>query len=142
MQIFAHRINTASQLRETPVEYGVELDLRSDGKEIYIHHDAFGKGEKFGDWLEAYQHAGIILNTKCEGLESALLQMMQEKGISKYFFLDLSVPLLVKYMKQGIRNIAVRYSEYEPMEFVKKFAGKVDWVWVDCFDGNPVSSDV
>jgi hypothetical protein len=139
---FAHRINTAAVLKGTPSEYGVELDLRSDGEQIYIHHEAFEKGEKFEDWLQEYHHAGLILNTKCEGMEEQLLGLMQKHAISNYFFLDLSLPFLVKYLNRGVRNIAVRYSEYEPLEFVKKFSGKVDWVWVDCFDGQPVSPDI
>lgn len=142
MRIFKHRINTSAELREVPSEYGLELDLRSDGRHIYIHHDAFGAGELFEEWLEHYQHAGLILNTKCEGMEEKLLQLMEKKGIENYFFLDLSLPFLIKYMNRGMRKIAVRYSEYEPLDFVRRFEGKVDWVWVDCFNGDPVSSEI
>lgn len=44
-------------------------------------------------------------------------------------------------MRKGIRKIAVRYSQYEPLEFVAKFQDTVDWVWVDCFDGLPPETE-
>ena len=139
MKFYSHRINTIQLLIETSKEYGVEVDVRSNGKELYIHHDAFGEGELFEDWLVHYRHNGLILNTKCEGMEEALMEMMEKRGIEDYFFLDLSLPFLIKYAKRGLKNIAVRYSAFEPLDFVKKFKGMVDWVWVDCFNGIPIN---
>lgn len=137
----AHRINTIEQLRQTPVEYGVEMDLRPEGDAIIIHHDPFTQGENFEEWLKHYKHSLIILNTKAEGMEDRLLALMEKHQIEQYFFLDLSLPFLIKYMKKGITKIAVRFSEYEPIEFVMKFAGKVEWVWVDCFSDLPLNSE-
>ena len=34
--------------------------------------------------------------------------------------------------------MAVRYSEYEPIEFALAFAGRARWVWVDCFTRLPL----
>jgi hypothetical protein len=126
-------------LKKVPIEYGVELDLRPDGDRIIIHHDAFQKGEDFETFLEQFNHAFIILNTKAEGMEERLIELMQKHQITNYFFLDLSLPFLIKYMNLGHKQIAVRFSEYEPMEFVLNFAGKVDWVWVDCFNELPLN---
>jgi hypothetical protein len=137
----AHRINTIAQLQNTPVEYGVELDLRPDGNKIIIHHDPFAQGEDFEDWLKFYKHKFIILNTKAEGMDERVIALMEKYQISNYFFLDLSLPFLIKYMKKGVSKIAVRFSEFEPMEFVMKFAGKVEWVWVDCFTDLPLNQD-
>lgn len=136
-----HRINTISQLQNTPVEYGVELDLRPDGERIIIHHDPFTQGEDFEEWLKYYKHSFIILNTKAEGMEARILALMEKYKIENYFFLDLSLPFLIKYMKKGVSKIAVRFSEFEPLEFVMKFAGKVEWVWVDCFTDLPLNPD-
>jgi hypothetical protein len=136
-----HRINTIQQLKETHTEYGVELDLRPDGNEIIIHHDPFTEGEDFEDWLKYYKHSFIILNTKAEGMEERLLALMEKYQIENYFFLDLSLPFLIKYMNKGVTKIAVRFSEYEPLEFVMNFAGKVDWVWVDCFTDLPLNPE-
>jgi hypothetical protein len=137
----AHRINTIQQLKEIPIEFGVELDLRPDGDKIIIHHDPFAQGEDFEDWLKFYKHSFIILNTKAEGMEERLLALMDKYQIENYFLLDLSLPFLIKYMKKGVSKIAVRFSEYEPLEFVMKFAGKVEWVWVDCFTDLPLSHE-
>jgi len=137
----AHRINTIEQLNSTPIEYGVELDLRPDGNNIIIHHDAFQNGENFEEWLKHYRHSLIILNTKAEGMEERILNLMEQHQIDNYFFLDLSLPFLIKYMRKGITKMAVRFSEYEPIEFVQKFAGKIDWVWVDCFTDLPLNKD-
>jgi len=137
----AHRINTISQLKETPKEYGIELDLRSQSDDIIIHHDPFQTGENFEEFLKHYNHKLIILNTKEEGLELRLLDLMNRHNITNFFFLDLSLPFLIKTMKQGVSDIAVRFSEFEPIEFVRKFKGKVDWVWIDCFTDLPLTED-
>lgn len=137
----AHRINTIEQLKNVPVHQGVELDLRPLVDKIIIHHDAFVDGEDFEAYLRNYDHAMIILNTKSEGMEERLIELMEKHGIEDYFFLDLSLPFLIKYMKKGIRKIAIRFSEYEPIEFVMKFAGKVDWLWVDCFSELPLNKE-
>lgn len=137
----AHRINTIEQLKNTPIEYGVELDLRPDGDRILIHHDPFSGGEDFEEWLKHYRHSFIILNTKAEGMEQRLIDLMDKHKIGDYFFLDLSLPFMIKYIRKGVSKMAVRFSEYEPMDFVMKFAGKVEWVWVDCFNDLPLNSE-
>lgn len=137
----AHRINTVAQLEAVPSEYGVELDLRPAGDRIILHHDAFAEGEDFEDWLKHYRHSLIILNTKAEGMEERLLSLMEIYKVENYFFLDLSLPFLIKYMRKGVSDIAVRFSEFEPLEFVMKFAGKVKWVWVDCFTDLPLTEE-
>lgn len=37
------------------------------------------------------------------------------------------------------KNIAVRYSEYEPIENIIKLKNIVKWVWVDCFNNFPLT---
>lgn len=137
----AHRINTVDQLLQTPQEYGIELDIRSEGNNLILHHDPFKKGELFEDLLKVYNHQLIILNTKSEGMEQRILELMEEYNISNYFFLDLSLPFLVKHARQGLQKIAVRFSEFEPIEFALAFANKVDWVWVDCFNDLPLNQN-
>ena len=137
----AHRINSINQLKNTPFEYGVELDLRPHGDKIIIHHDAFKEGEDFEEWLQYYKHSFIILNTKAEGMEERIISLLEKHKIEEYFFLDLSLPFLIKYMKKGVSKIAVRFSEYEPIEFVMNFAGKVEWIWVDCFNKLPLTTE-
>lgn len=137
----AHRINTIAQLKDVPKDQGIELDLRYEGADLILHHDPFTTGEKFDDFLAHYDHALIILNVKTEGIEAEVLRLLEKHQVTSYFFLDLSLPYLIKYMRKGEHNIAIRFSEYEPLAFALAFAGKVDWVWVDCFHNMPLNAD-
>lgn len=138
MKLISHRRNTLAELRATPQHYGVEVDIRSQGRQLIIHHDPFTDGESFDIWMDAYQHGTLILNVKEEGLEARLIALMQSKGIDDYFFLDQSFPFLVKWSGVGERRCAVRVSEFESIETALTLAGKVDWIWVDCFTRFPL----
>jgi len=139
MKLISHRRNTVSELLATDSKYGIEVDIRSKGDRLIIHHDPFVAGESFDEWINAYQHGTLILNVKEEGLESRLIALMQSQGIADYFFLDQSFPFLVKWSKAGEHRCAVRVSEFESIETALTLAGKVDWVWVDCFTRFPLS---
>ena len=141
MKLIAHRRNTLAELHASPTQYGVEVDIRSWGDRLVIHHDPFVEGESFDAWIAAYRHGTLILNVKEEGLEARLIASMKEHGIADYFFLDQSFPFLVKWSKSGLRNCAVRVSEFEAVETALTLAGKVDWVWVDCFTHFPLSGE-
>lgn len=133
MKLISHRRNTIAELRATDPKYGIEVDIRSEGTKLIIHHDPLTLGEDFEQWIDAYQHGTLILNVKEEGLEARLIAIMQSKRIDDYFFLDQSFPFLVKWSKAGERRCAVRVSEFESIDTALTLAGKVDWVWVDCF---------
>lgn len=137
-ELIAHRRNTIEALQATPVAHGIEVDLRSQGGDLIIHHDPFTQGERFESWLEHYRHGTLILNVKEEGLEERLIALMRERGIADYFFLDQSFPFLIKYARQGVSRCAVRVSEFESVETAMTLAGQVDWVWVDCFTRFPL----
>lgn len=131
----SHRINSIKALQQVPPGYGVELDLRDQAGELILQHDPFKPGESFDEYLKSYKHSLIILNLKSEGLEERVLELVKKYQVKDYFMLDLSLPYLVKHSNQGLKDIAIRYSEYEPIELASKFIGKVDWVWLDCFNG-------
>lgn len=141
MNIIAHRKNTVADLRESPTRYGVEVDIRSQGDRLVIHHDPFVDGESFDDWIAEYRHGTLILNVKEEGLEARLIELMRAHSIEDYFFLDQSFPFLVKWSRQGVHRCAVRVSEFETIETALTLAGKVDWVWVDCFTRFALTGD-
>lgn len=134
----AHRINTAAQLEAVPAEYGVEIDLRDRGDRLILQHEPFGDGEDFESWLVHYRHRLIILNVKSERIEHRVLELVRKFEIKDYFFLDSSFPMIRLLVKEGERKIAVRYSEFEPIESCLSLAGQVDWVWVDCFTKMPL----
>jgi hypothetical protein len=141
MLYIAHRINTARQLADVPPEYGVEIDLRDRGERLILQHDPFGDGEDFGDWLRHYNHRLLILNVKSERVEHRVLELVRQHGVRDYFFLDSSFPMIRLLASGGESKIAVRFSEYEPIESCLALAGKVDWVWVDCFTRMPLTPE-
>lgn len=133
MHIIAHRRNTLAELDATPTMYGIEVDIRSRGERLIIHHDALVDGNDFDEWLSHYKHGTLILNVKEEGLETALLTRMAKAGIEDFFFLDQSFPFLVKTSRTGEKRCAVRVSEFETIDTALTLAGRISWVWVDCF---------
>jgi hypothetical protein len=141
INLIAHRKNTIAELEATPVQYGIEVDVRSYRDRLVIHHDPFVEGEDFLTWLKAYRHGTLILNVKEEGLEERLTGLMKEYGISDFFFLDQSFPFMIKWSKKGLHQSAVRVSEFESLETALTLAGKVDWVWVDHFTHFPLSQE-
>jgi hypothetical protein len=139
MKIIAHRRNTTAELQATPAIHGVEIDLRSYGERLVLHHEPFVDGEDFAAWLAHYRHGTLILNVKEEGLEDRLIAIMAERGIEDFFFLDQSFPFLVRTARRGERRCAVRLSEFESIATVRSLAGQIDWVWVDCFTRLPLT---
>lgn len=141
MEYIAHRINTIEELRKLPPDYGVELDLRDslDGS-IYIQHNPFEGGEDFEDYLKGYHHGTMILNVKSERIEHKILDLVQSYNVEKYFFLDSTFPMIKLLSDLGEKNIAIRFSELEGMDTVRKMAGKVKWIWVDTFTILPIDN--
>ena len=142
MQIIAHRKNTIQELKDTPVEFGVEVDIRSFGKRLIVQHDPFIDAVDFEDWIKHYRHQTLILNIKEEGIEGRAKDIAQKHGISDFFFLDLSFPYLIKLINSGDKRAAMRFSEYESVETCMALAGKVDWVWIDCFNKMPLTKGI
>jgi len=141
MKLIRHRRNTLQELAETPRQYGVEVDIRSQGNRLVMHHDPYVEGESFDEWVAAYRHGTLILNVKEEGLEARLIELMAKHGIEDYFFLDQSFPFMVKWYAAAAGRSAVRVSEFESIETALTLAGKVKWVWVDCFTKFPLSGE-
>lgn len=140
MELISHRRNTLEELKQTPSKYGVEVDIRSYADDLIIHHDPYISGNSFEEWVSEYDHGTLILNVKEEGLEQRVIQLMDKYGIEDYFFLDQSFPFLIKWSNLGVNRAAVRVSEFETIETALTLAGKVDWVWVDCFTRFPLST--
>ena len=141
MHRILHRVNTIELLKNTPLNFGVEVDIRSNAENLIIHHDPFKQGELFEEWIQYFQHETLILNVKEEGLEDRLLKLMEQYRVNDFFFLDQSFPFLKKTASTGEKRCAVRISEYESIETVLSLSGMVEWVWVDCFSNFPLTSN-
>lgn len=141
MHYIAHRVNTIKELLKTPVEYGVEIDLRDYEDRLILQHDPFKKGEDFEEYLKHYNHGTIILNIKSEGIEYQVLELLKKYTVNNYFFLDSSFPMINSLSSKGEKNIALRFSEYEGIDSIRYMARRVNWVWVDCFSKLPITSN-
>ena len=154
MLIINHRVNSITQLISVPFDHGAEIDIRYHNNDLIIDHDPFEhqikNPELLSNFLEHWKHSGpLILNLKTEGIEEECISLMSIFKIKNWFFLDMSMPFLVRYSlianNEGSnilpRNLAVRFSEYEPIEYALSFSGKAHWVWVDCFNELPLNLD-
>jgi len=141
-----HRVNSIEQLKTIPLECGAEIDLRSDVSvpgSIHLSHDPWVKGELLENWLRVFAErriqGPIIFNTKEDALESRTFELCEKFGIRNFFFLDTTVPTLVRWLREGKGEcFAVRVSQYEPSSSIQLLGSKIKWVWVDCFGGNPM----
>ena len=136
-RVYRHRINTLEALASLPADVGLEFDLRSSGNDVLITHDPFTTGPTIEEFFPKIGARPCIFNVKCEGIEERVGKLAAAHGISDYFFLDCSVPAAVKLTRAGERRFAVRYSEMEPKAAALAWAGKAEWLWVDCFKSFP-----
>lgn len=152
-----HRINTIEELQTIPSLFGVEVDIRDDliTNSLILSHDPFKNGTQFKDFFHHYLHKHcinnkkdsdknnpntIILNIKSERTELECLKIMEEYNFSEYFFLDSNLPMIYLLNKKyNNKNIACRYSEFEPFENYEKIKDMVSWIWVDCFTYFPLN---
>lgn len=142
--LIAHRINTLEQLEKLTPELGCEIDLRSNPSNcsLYLAHDPFTDGVSFESWLARFalkkMRGPLILNTKEDGLEGKLTELLKKYGVTNYFFLDTTLPTLNRLSRDGEKNLALRLSSLEPSTAFSQFVGSVKWLWVDCFQGEPL----
>ena len=143
-----HRRNTIYELKQTPVDYGVEIDIRNHGNALLVVHDPFSADAiDLSEWLTHYNHKFLIVNVKEEGLEPKLLSLLRQFKICDFFILDETIPYIRKYAREGVSNFALRVSEFESIETALKLnthlnseGHQVEWIWVDSFTGNPLSA--
>ena len=121
MKFIVHRINKVSDLKKIPKTYGCEIDLRTKGSDIILNHEPYTYGDNFTDYLDEYNHDTLILNIKESGIENDVISEVKKRGIKNFFLLDVEFPYLFKATNNGERNIAVRFSESEPIENIKLF---------------------
>ena len=132
MIIVKHRVNNSKDLIKLNKRYGVEIDLRSQKKDIYLHHEPFKKGELFSKWIKNYNHKLIVLNVKEEGLEEPILKILKKNKINNFFFHDQTFSSLLKNMSKT--KVSLRYSEFEELKKPDILFKKIKWIWVDNFN--------
>ena len=132
MIIIKHRVNTSIELKKISKNYGVEIDLRSNTKDIYLHHNPFKKGELFYSWVKNFNHKLIVLNVKEEGLENKILKILKKNKITNFFFHDQTFSSLLK--NKNKTKVSLRFSEYEDLKKTKELFNKIKWLWIDNFN--------
>lgn len=139
MEYIAHRINTSAELAKLPNHLGVELDLRDDYEgRIYISHNPYERGEFFEDYLKQYHHGTMILNIKSERIEFDIIKLLKKYSVKNYIFLDSTFPMIYLLSSGNEQNIALRVSEFEGIDTARNMAGRINWIWLDCFSKIPI----
>lgn len=144
MQIIIHRVNSIERLQTLNPKYGVEIDIRGYGDRMLLSHDPISNQTLYDDlesYLKVFSEKGmafVVFNTKEAGYEAKIIELAAKYEIRKdqYFLLDVEYPYLYRATrKEGVREIAVRYSEGEPIEAaeaqMKDGKSLLDWVWID-----------
>jgi len=139
----AHRVNQLDETIAADVfgaADGIEFDIRDTGGEIVVQHDPFLGGQRFTDFLKfCPSNKFYIVNVKSEGIEQRAIADLEAHGITQFFLLDCSIPMMVKLGKMGERRLAVRFSEYESLTTVEAMVPFVTWVWADVFTQLPLT---
>lgn len=152
MQLVKHRVNSPDDLETLDPSIGAEIDIRYHNDQLILDHDPLNhhmnENLLFAEFLEHWRNDGLlIVNLKSEGIELACLDLLKKYNVRQWFFLDMSMPYFVKFALHaemrcvpqfGPRNLCVRFSEYEPIEYALSFKNKVEWVWVDFFNHLPL----
>ena len=132
MEIIIHRVNTINELRDIPINYGTEIDIRSYGSNLILNHEPFQFGEDFEDYIGEYKHGTLVLNIKEAGIEEEVLRLVRKNSqIKNYFLLDVEFPHIYEATRNGEKAIALRFSEDESLDTVINYVDKVNWVWID-----------
>lgn len=131
MILIKHRVNSSKELKKIDNNYGIEIDLRSNNKTIYLNHDPYRKGEIFSKWIKFYNHKLLVLNVKEEGLENQIMYILKKNKIKNFFFHDQTFSTILKTMNKT--NVSVRFSEYEGLKKMNILFDKIKWLWIDNF---------
>ena len=119
MEIIVHRVNSINKLKKIPKTFGAEIDLRAYKSKIILNHEPFKSGDTLDDFLKNYNHGTLILNIKEDGIENEVIKKVNKAKIRSFFLLDVEFPYIFKSLKNNQKNIAIRFSEKEPIEIYK-----------------------
>ena len=139
MIIIKHRVNKINELKKTSKNYGVEIDLRSNNKNIILNHDPYVNGEKFTKWIKVFKHKLIVLNVKEEGLENKIISILKKNRISNFFFHDQTFSSLLK--NRNKTKVSLRYSEFESLKNCNFLFKHIKWIWIDHFNKFPLKKN-
>lgn len=127
--IFLHRQNDLEQAIEN---YGIEIDLRFNGK-LILNHDMLLQGNVypfFEEKLQFIQNIPIICNIKESGLEEKVIELLGNRF--DYYFLDSQIPDVLRLSKNGYQGkFIIRISDVESYNEKLIAISKPKYVWID-----------
>ncbi len=141
MEIIIHRVNSIKKLKKIPNNFGVEIDLRTYKSKIILNHEPFKDGDTLENFLRYYSHGTLILNIKDNGIEDKVIKKVMKAKIKSFFLLDVEFPYIFKSIKNKQKNIAIRFSEKEPIESAKLFQNNFKWLWIDTLTKLPLDKN-
>ena len=139
MEIIIHKINKIKELKKIPNKFGTEIDVRSYKSKLVLNHEPKKIGDELSAYLNEYAHGTIIFNIKEAGIEDEVIKIAKQRKIKSYFLLDVEHPYIIKSNTQPKKKIAVRFSEFEPIELSKKFKRFTNWIWIDTITKLPIN---
>ena len=138
MHKILHRINSVELLKKIPMNFGVEIDIRSNRDNLILHHDPFEEGELFEDWLKFFDHGTLILNVK-EGVEDMLINDNLTAGIMKKT--EILIISVVLILMSVVPVVAFDFSDWDAL--IKKHVSpkKIDGVMINAVNYKNLKND-
>lgn len=136
-----HKVNTIDKLKTVPTEYGVEIDIRIENKNLYLSHDPIVNINStclLQDFLSEFNHEFIVANIKDTGIEMLVIDTIKE-FTENFFLLDFEIPFLFKKNKDIKQFLSTRYSLFEKITQDSLTVDYVDWLWVDSYEEFPIN---
>ena len=147
MKILSHRgywkeeaeKNTIEAMRRSfSLGFGTETDVRDYNGDLFISHDIADENAiSFQKFLEIYgeysKDLPLALNIKSDSLQLKLKEALARNKIENYFLFDMSIPDALGYLRNEVKNVFTRQSEYEKDP---SFYEKANGVWLDSFEGD------
>ena len=137
-----HRVNKSEDLISLPSDFGIEIDIRSDGQNLVLGHDPKQYTENLESYIESFKHSFLIANVKESGIENQVIQSLNKKKIENFFLLDVEFPYILQNNKKNGNYLSLRYSRYESIKTIENFIGKVEWVWIDTYSDFELNSEI
>ncbi len=145
MKILSHRgywkeeaeKNTIEAMRRSfSLGFGTETDVRDYNGDLFISHDIADENAiSFQKFLEIYgeysKDLPLALNIKSDSLQLKLKEALARNKIENYFLFDMSIPDALGYLRNEVKNVFTRQSEYEKDP---SFYEKANGVWLDSFE--------
>ena len=137
----AHRQNNLKRVKYKNNSFfdGIEIDVRSDSKNIILNHDPFKKSLILFKNLKKLEKFFLIIDVKSTGICRKIYNVLKKKH-KKFLFLNLIQSEFIDMVQKGYGgNLMLRFSSNESFNLKNKNFKKIKWIWFDFFDKHFIS---